>query len=175
MNRAQLEHIIRAAASIAEDDEIYVLGSQSILGAHPGAPEALTVSMEADVAPKNKPELEVIIEGAIGELSPFHATFGYYADGVDVAALPLPPGWRDRVVVIQNQNTRFAKGLCLEPHDCAASKLFAGREKDVAFVAALLRHGFVDAGKLRERLRATDWDRQAVAGAEAILSRLLSA
>ena len=63
MQRAQLEHIIRASASIAEDEEIYVLGSQSILGQFPDAPDELTASMEADVAPRNKPQLESIQVG----------------------------------------------------------------------------------------------------------------
>ncbi|MBI4601703.1 MAG: hypothetical protein HY721_07065 [Planctomycetes bacterium] len=174
MNRAQLEHVIRASASIAEDDEIYVLGSQSILGAIPDAPEEVTVSAEADVAPKNKPELEAIIEGAIGELSPFHDTFGYYVDGVDPSVLPLPQGWEKRVVVIQNENTRFAKGLCLEPHDCAASKLIAGREKDLAFVSALLRHRLIRAEVLRERIRLVHRYQERIPDAEAALQRLVA-
>lgn len=32
MKRSELEHIIRAAGSIANDSEIVVIGSQSILG-----------------------------------------------------------------------------------------------------------------------------------------------
>lgn len=172
MQRPQLEHIIRAAASITEDDEIYVLGSQSILGRYPEAPDDLTGSMEADVAPRNKPQLESLIEGSIGELSPFHVTFGYYADGVDTTALPLPVGWEGRIVLIQNQNTRLAKGLCLEPHDCAASKLIAGREKDIAFVRALLLHKLVDPGLLRERLPCIRNFPDRIREAEAALNRL---
>jgi hypothetical protein len=42
MNRDQLEHVIRAAAAISEDDEIYVFGSQSILGAYPDPPPELS-------------------------------------------------------------------------------------------------------------------------------------
>ena len=38
-----------------------------------------------------------------------------------------------------------------------------------------LRHGFIDAATLRERLRATDRTREAIAGAEAALSRILGA
>lgn len=37
MRRRDLEHIIRAAADIADDDEIVVLGSQAILGQFPGS------------------------------------------------------------------------------------------------------------------------------------------
>ena len=41
MTRDQLEHVIRAAATIAVDDEIVVIGSQAILGEYPDAPEEL--------------------------------------------------------------------------------------------------------------------------------------
>lgn len=72
---------------ICEDRELYVVGSQSILGAHPQAPPELCRSMEVDIAPKNHPELEALIEGSIGELSPFHQTFGFYVDGVDLSGM----------------------------------------------------------------------------------------
>ena len=77
MKRRDLEHIIRAAASIAEDDEIVIIGSQAILGQHPDAPASLLVSMEADIYPKNHPERADLIDGSIGEGSFFHDTFGY--------------------------------------------------------------------------------------------------
>jgi hypothetical protein len=57
MTRSELEHIIRAAGAIAADDVIVVIGSQAILGQHPDAPTALLVSIEADVYPRNKPQL----------------------------------------------------------------------------------------------------------------------
>ena len=56
MRRADLEHLIRACAAIADDDEIVVLGSQAVLGERPDAPPALLVSDEADVFPRNHPE-----------------------------------------------------------------------------------------------------------------------
>ena len=46
MKRIDLEHIIRAAAEIADDTEIIVIGSQAILGSFPNAPEILLISME---------------------------------------------------------------------------------------------------------------------------------
>jgi hypothetical protein len=42
-----------------------------------------------------------------------------------------------------------AVGLCLSPLDIAASKLLAGREKDIAFVRTMLRHGLVEEEPLR--------------------------
>jgi hypothetical protein len=40
MKRSELEHLIRAAGSIANDSEIVVIGSQAILGQFPDAPSA---------------------------------------------------------------------------------------------------------------------------------------
>jgi hypothetical protein len=65
--RAAVEHLIRATADIADDDEIIVIGSQSVLAQFPQAPEALLVSVEADVFPKNKPARWDLIDGTIGE------------------------------------------------------------------------------------------------------------
>jgi hypothetical protein len=48
MTRSQLEHLIRAAADIAADDDIIIVGSQAILGQFPNAPSELRVSVEAD-------------------------------------------------------------------------------------------------------------------------------
>jgi len=156
MTRAQLEHIIRASAVIADDDEIIVVGSQSILGAHPDAPDALTTSIEADVFPKNHPDRWELIDGSIGELSPFHDTFGYYAQGVDETTSTLPEGWRERLVEVRNDNTRGATGWCLEPHDLLVAKAIAGRPKDKAFVETALRHRLASPDRLLERLKSTD-------------------
>lgn len=150
MNRAQLEHAIRAAGAICGDRELYVVESQAILAAFPDAPADLVLSMEVDISPKNRPELEELVEGSIGELSLFHQTFGFYVDGVDLAAVALPEGWRERVVIVDNANTNGFRGLCLSPADLAASKLAAGREKDIAFVRGMLREGLVTLGSLRE-------------------------
>jgi hypothetical protein len=71
-----------------------------------------------DIAPKSKPELEGFIEGSIGELSPFHQTFGFYVDGVDhvdLAGIALPHGWAERTVVVENSNTNGIRGLCPGP------------------------------------------------------------
>jgi hypothetical protein len=155
MNRRQLEHVLRAAADIADDDEIIVIGSQSILGAHPDAPAELLVSMEADLFPKNRPERWDLIDGSIGEGSPFHTTYGYYGQGVEEGTAVLPQGWRDRLVPIRNANTRGVVGLCLEPHDLAIAKYVAGREKDHLFLRAAIAHRLLVKKVLLERLTAT--------------------
>ena len=151
MERSQLEHLIRAASAIADDYELVVIGSQSILGTIPFPPESLVASMEADIYPKNHPELADLIDGSIGEGSPFEQEFGYYAQGVGPETAVLPSGWEQRLVKVQNENTRSAIGYCLDVHDLALSKYVANREKDRDFIRELLRHGFVDAAVLAQR------------------------
>ncbi len=153
MKREDLEHIIRAVAAITNRYECVIVGSQSILGACPHAPDSLLVSIEADVYPLDySPALSDLIDGSIGEDSPFQDMYGYYAQGVGPETAVLPEGWRDRLVKIQNQNTDLKIGYCLEPHDLAASKLVAGREKDWPFVKTLLEHAIVNGMTLRERI-----------------------
>lgn len=155
VTRDQLEHIVRAAADIVKDDELIIVGSQAILGEFPDAPPELLVSNEADVYPKNKPELADLIDGTIGELSPFHETFGYYAHGVGQSTATLPEGWKGRLVPLYSDNTRGATGWCLEVHDLVISKLVAGREKDLEFAREAVRHRLVAEDILRKRLSVT--------------------
>ena len=100
MQRSDLEHIIRASGEVAQDDEIVIIGSQSILGQFPSAPKRLLVSMEADVYPNHNPELADKVDGAIGEGSSFHELHGYYAQGVvgrknSIGVVKLPIGTHD--------------------------------------------------------------------------------
>ncbi len=152
MQRSELEHIIRASGDVAQDDEIVIIGSQSILGQFPNAPIRLLASMEADVYPKHNPDLADKIDGAIGEGSSFHELHGYYARGVGPETAVLPSGWIDRVVVVKNENTNGIAGLCLEVHDLVISKFVAGRTKDLEFIQELVRHEMIRKRLLLTRL-----------------------
>jgi hypothetical protein len=158
MQRPQLEHIIRAAAGITGAQEFIIIGSQAVLGQFPHAPAELLVSIEADVFTLRDPADADLIDGSIGEGSPFHQTFGYYAHGVAVETAFLPAGWLERLVAVRNPNTGGGTGLCLEVHDLAVSKLVAGREKDIDFVGGLFRHKLARGETVRERLAATPMD-----------------
>jgi hypothetical protein len=148
VTRAELEHAIRAACEVAEDTEVWVFGSQAILGQFPDAPAELRQSAEADIAPKNFPERADLIDAMLGELSQFHGTHGFYVHGLSLEAATLPRGWERRARRVQNANTRGYVGLCVEAHDLAASKLKAFREKDRAFVRVLLAERLVSPEKL---------------------------
>jgi hypothetical protein len=148
VTREELEHAIRATCEIAGDVEVYVFGSQAILGQFPDAPATLRQSAEADIMPKNRPDRVDAVDGALGLDSQFHQTHGFYVHGVSIEAATLAPAWERRVKVIRNENTRGYTGLCLEGHDLAVSKLVAYREKDLEFVRVLLQHRMVHPNRL---------------------------
>src|SRR5260370_679809 len=110
MTRADLEHIIRAGGMIANVDDIVIIGSQAVLGEFPAAPAELLISNEADVFPRYNPERSDVIDASIGEGSAFQKSFGYYAHGIDETTATLPAGWRDRLVLVSGENTRFVRG-----------------------------------------------------------------
>lgn len=149
MNRTQLEHVIRAAGAIAETDTLIVIGSQAILASCPDAPVELVTSREVDLYPAEDPSKADLIDGSIGEGSLFDEQFSYYAHGVGPETAKLPAGWRGRAVTLRTPQTRGVTALCLHPLDIAVSKLLAGRDKDMQYLACLLRHGLVTAPAVR--------------------------
>lgn len=92
MTRSELEHAIRAACDVTGDSELWVFGSQAILGSVPDAPAALRKSREVDICPKNHPEKADLIDGALGELSRFDHTHGFYVHGLTIGGVTLPAG-----------------------------------------------------------------------------------
>jgi hypothetical protein len=162
MTREQLEHAIRAACEVSEDTEIWIFGSQAILAEFPDAPEDLRASIEVDVQPKNRPDKVDVIDGALGELSPFHQTHGFYVHGLPMEeAVALPRGWQARTKPIHDEiSTRGKTGWCIEAHDLAASKLVAFREKDRDFVRVLLIEKMITVETLIERIHMLQIDEQ---------------
>jgi hypothetical protein len=155
MNREEFEHVVRAAASIVHD-QIVIVGSQAILGAFPTAPSTLLRSQELDVYPREDPDRAAEIDGAIGDGSMFHRTYGYYAHGVGPETVHAPAGWQGRLERVElpglRQRDGSAVGWYLEVHDLVLAKLVAGREHDIDFALEALRAGLVDLGRLERGL-----------------------
>lgn len=143
MTREELEHLIRASAAVTDQYEFVIVGSQSILGAIPNPDAVFTMSAEADIYPLTAPGLAEKIDGALGEGSPFHETYGYYAQGVGPETAVLPEGWLQRVHRVQTAATEGRVGYCLDVIDLFLSKAAAGRDKDRHFCIALIQHGHV--------------------------------
>ncbi len=80
MNREQLLHAIRAAASAINAHDVVVIGSQAILASIPEhqLPIEATRSIEADVMSRDGNASDAdSIDAMVGELSMFHETHGY--------------------------------------------------------------------------------------------------
>ncbi|WP_423597326.1 DUF6036 family nucleotidyltransferase [Roseateles sp. MS654] len=171
MTRQELEHIIRASAEITDQYEFVIVGSQSILGTQPHPEDVFTVSMEADIYPLNAPELADRIDGAIGEGSQFHETYGYYAQGVGPDTAVLPKDWRQRVCRVQNANTNDRVGYCLGTADLFLAKAAAGRDKDREFCMALLEYGYVTLDQVLPLIASMELDERAQRSLKATVRR----
>ena len=158
MTREELKHIIRASGDVTNQYEFVIVGSQSILGPVPNPDAVFTMSAEADIYPLHAPELADKIEGALGEGSQFHETYGYYAQGVGPETAILPAGWMSRVHRVQNAATNDRVGYCLDLGDLFMSKAAAARDKDRDFCMALLEHHLVNTPQVLDLVAAMPLD-----------------
>jgi hypothetical protein len=159
MKKQQVDHVLRAAGRITGDKQFIIIGSQSLHGKYPDLPDEILRSAEVDlIAGKKSARTEWL--NVIGYLSPFHETFGYYADPVDAGTATLPKGWKGRLVNLPPGETGGVRGLCLEPHDLAIAKYAAAREKDLIFTRELARRGIVAEERLLLLLDQTQVDEE---------------
>lgn len=152
MKREHFDHVVCAVAAVVEDD-VVVIGSQAILGQFPDAPQSLLTSLEVDVYPLNDPSKADQIDGALGDGSPFHALYGYYAHGVGPETAEAPAGWEDRRVPVELATLQGKRSpvtaWCMEAHDLVLAKLAAGRPHDREYSAQALAAGLVNPQQLR--------------------------
>ncbi len=157
MKKQQVDHILRAAGRITGEKQFVIIGSQSLHGKFPDIADDIVRSVEVDlIAKKNSDRTEWL--NAIGQDSPFHQSFGYYADPVDDTSAVLPKGWKGRLVNLPPGDTEGVRGLCLDPHDLAIAKYAAGREKDIAFNREMVVRGIVIQEQLLDLLETTAID-----------------
>jgi hypothetical protein len=157
MKKQQVDQVLRAAGRSTGEKQFIIIGSQSLHGRYPDVPDEILTSFEVDlIASKHADRTEWL--NVIGVYSPFHETFGYYADPVDVSTATLPRGWKARLVNLPPGETEGVKGLCLEPHDLAIAKYAAARDKDLIFTHELARRGIVSEERLLSLLDQTPVD-----------------
>jgi hypothetical protein len=152
MRRPDFDHLIAAAAAIYGEDEIVVIGSQSIWGSVADPPESMLRSLEADVYPRWNPSRAEEIDGQLGDGSSFQSMYGYYAHGVGPETAKAPAGWEERLVVTEVPRRPgqdgFVSALCLEAHDLVLAKCVAGRERDWEFARVAVDAGIVEIERL---------------------------
>jgi len=154
MKKHQLDHVLRAAGRITGEKQFIIIGSQSLHGKHPDLADDIITSAEVDLIAKDRVARTEWLN-SIGQDSPFHEQFGYYADPVDDGSAILPAGWKGRLVNLPPGDTGGVQGLCLDPHDLVIAKYVARREKDLAFNRALAKRGIVKRQQLLRLLEKT--------------------
>ena len=153
MKKRHVDHVLRAAGEITGERQFIILGSQALHGKFPDVPQVVR-SAEIDLIAKSTADRARWLN-AIGHDSPFHESFGYYADPVDETTAKLPKGWKSRLVALPEGDTGGVRGLCLDPHDLAISKYIARREKDLLFTKDLARRGYTARRRLLELVKDT--------------------
>ena len=159
MKRHEFDHAVRAAGAVLDASEVLVIGSQAVHGSlSEPLPAEADRSVEVDIVPPddNDGAKADLLDATIGEASMFHATFGFYAQGVAESTARLPERWRERLVRYESPATNGVVAWCLELHDLWISKAVAGRAKDAEFCTALLSGGHVGPAVLTERLDAVN-------------------
>ncbi len=151
-----LKHLATVALAICGHRRIIVFGSASLFGTFPDADERhelLRTSQDADfiIDPFDE-RTGITLCDAIGSDAEFASQFGYHADIVrPFATENFPPGWEGRLVSLEG----MANVFCLNPHDMAVAKLFAGRPKDIELLTELAVTGRLDLERVGELLCET--------------------
>ncbi len=174
MNSAQLRHLVQVAADLASDRQLVLFGSMCVLIGSPDIAETTGLyanTYDADFIPDPwSEELALTMSRAMGKGTSFNEQFGYYADFVRPDAYDnFPPGFKERLVPVEG----FENVAALEPHDMAVAKLFAGRDKDVRLLSALLFLGKLDEATLRRRLWDTPMAEKWIVKTHAVLERVV--
>lgn len=159
MRLQSLNHLIEAVQAVARPEKIHILGSSSLLPAHPelgnpNHPLELTNDVDFLLVPVNEAIAESL-QVAVGEDSAFMSEFGYYADILrPELARSLPAGWESRLHPVAGYTNVFA----LDAYDLALVKLQVGREKDLNLLRALLRLKIIEPHRLQQHYQNSPLD-----------------
>ena len=156
MDLPSLISLILEIRNFAPTQRLVVFGSGSLLASFEqlGTEDSLVKrSRDADFIMFPWDEvLEQDIHRHIGADFVFDQKFGYHADIIrPIVTENFPPGWEERLVPLAGMENVF----CLEPHDMAVAKLFAGRPKDISLLTDLVKAQRLRALTVFERLCAT--------------------
>jgi hypothetical protein len=183
-----LQRTVRALAREFKADTVFIIGSQAIMMSWPDAPSHMRTSPEVDAYPGNARVWEVEqakksgdvsqeasehIHGLFGEGSAFHATHGFYIDGVDEGTARLPSGWNTRAIVRRMEvDGREVKAVAPSPEDIIVSKLARLDDKDKDFVRAYHQARPLDLRLIESRINDTALDAAIAARAIAFVRSL---
>lgn len=154
LKKAAITHLLRAATGVTGRDSFVIVGTGAVIAQLKAVPLELMRTREVDIDVPDDPAADAmsdLIDGTIGEGSPFDEAFGYYAHGVGALTACLPDDWRTRAVRYEVPNMPDLLCLCPDPDDVALSKLCAWRDKDREWLDAGLGAGVLRLDAMRER------------------------
>lgn len=151
MKRDQLLELLRETARVTGNNDIVLIGSQSVHAASDTVPTEVVTSRECDVLLEEDDPLIDRIHAELGKESDFRKRhpLGLYVDAVPPGLPFLIAGWRERTRPLP---TGDVTAHCLEPHDLVVAKLAAGRLKDYELITALIARKIVSVETLGERI-----------------------
>lgn len=157
LRRSDIDHILRAAASLSGYSRFIMVGTGAVIATARHIPVSMMLTEEIDIYAEDAPDIELVsdlIDASIGRDSQFHHTFGYYGDGVSPRTAVMPGDWRTRAVEYVTPD-KLATALCPSAEDIAIAKLCAWREKDQAWLREAFRVGVAKADKVAALLKGT--------------------
>jgi uncharacterized nucleotidyltransferase DUF6036 len=149
VKKHELKTALKAAARAAAEREFFIIGSQAVHAHCKRPPAEVLLSQECDLYPRTRPQAAELLDRELGRNSAFARKHGFYVDVVAPEIASLPQGWEKRMKPFRvGRITAF----CLEIHDLLASKLAAGRLKDLELAGAILKLRLAKVPTLRARL-----------------------
>ncbi len=156
LRRSDIDHILRAAAAIANHTRFVAVGTGAVIAIQRHIPVAMMLTAEIDLYADGLADPEPIsdlIDASIGEGSRFHLTFGYYGDGVSPGTAIMPEDWRSRASDYTTTDGAVT-AICPSAADIAVAKLCAWREKDRDWLRAAVDAGIAPLAAIEALARA---------------------
>lgn len=143
--------LVRQVKEVSGIESPIIVGSHTLYAVSDQVPDVVRASVEADFlfAGEGRDILEKT-RRQLGLESAYHDAHGFFADILGLATVTLPPGWKERLQLLLDENGQPI-ARCLELYDAAVSKLMAGRDKDWVFLAYLLDEQHITLPPLIER------------------------
>jgi hypothetical protein len=157
LRRDDIDHILRAAASITNHRRFVVIGTGAVIITARHIPASMTVTPEIDLYADgiSDPEpMSDLIDITIGHGSMFHRTFHYHGDGVSPNTAIMPTDWRVRATEYTPSDGSMT-AVCPSADDIAIAELSAWRDKDRDWLRDAVQSGIVNLATVETLLRAS--------------------
>jgi len=139
--------VVRDAARLIREGELYVFGSAALAFWLGEAPHSRDVDLWAVPAERGQ-----LIESMMGELSWYHEKFSIHAEVWGPETFKAPSQWRARAKRFSFDDAPNVQVFCAHPHDVVLSKLERLDPKDQDHVRAVLAQLPLTSARLDELL-----------------------